>query len=884
MVITEFQQQWTSLMATAFILIMGLSACSSGNDEPEPDLNPGDVVTSFTKVKKYEQTPQFKTDLNAFANLIADAEALRWTYWMLTSNNFKDGFDGFFTVEPDNTGKGNPEQLTTMYRLINHVVANKDAYDKALEALEANGIIDQPNTSSTRGKIGSSASFAMVAKESTVLSRQSVMYVLHKGGWATDSKKLTELYNTLPAEDRKGYSNAAAFWDDFSHGKIDDRASQVFVNLYTYEHMDFGSMANDLNITPYKNAAVIGQKLAEAGTNLILDAHPAAKILSIGNDAFQTIESSLQLITSTAEATASAASGDPEKMKEALANWTKQMAHNAVNYGRAFYKWKTEFNNLGNDVMITDFGWSEMTDFLVDTGADAWDFTANEILFSDHLLETFFDHGKELGLKTSITFKDVNGDRYPMIIIYDEKTGEIRMGFTYDADGNIIMNPGEGGVAKTVTVVDRDLKRKTKTIIVDPEDEENVEFGLDDDEEILEENPEHGILKLRPDGMIDESGNGGDNRVWIYGNYLYYACSTKDNWIKARVVTDLNQVVVTLTDNPTTEERKGQVTISATDSKGKVLKSAVFSVRQMPKPVTQEWVKAYPSSLQFDAKGGKQEVTIDHSNALNYVVPVIGDDLGGWCDLNWKETATGWNIVVDVTPNDTGQERSGSFTIYAAASEEYRDRAIKEGVFDPDVVQATTVIVKQAAKNTESFSPDTEIDEVSFDYYCYYTGTENGKSWENYINDVVVFKAENLSVSKSGNSLSVSGTLKKPYSVAGINGQYDYTISFDASYNSEGFANIKNIKVTRNQEITEGVTKGSTSSYVITAAEMPLTNQSTSRASWGGIESKTGQIIKSWEYQSHAYFDGKDQGTSSYSYEKNDKNSIHVFIDWKRDE
>lgn len=760
-------------MATAFILIMGLSACSSGNDEPEPDLNPGDVVTSFTKVKKYEQTPQFKTDLNAFANLIADAEALRWTYWMLTSNNFKDGFDGFFTVEPDNTGKGNPEQLTTMYRLINHVVANKDAYDKALEALEANGIIDQPNTSSTRGKIGSSASFAIVAKESTVLSRQSVMYVLHKGGWATDSKKLTELYNTLPAEDRKGYSNAAAFWDDFSHGKIDDRASQVFVNLYTYEHMDFGSMANDLNITPYKNAAVIGQKLAEAGANLILDAHPAAKILSIGNDAFQTIESSLQLITSTAEATASAASGDPEKMKEALANWTKQMAHNAVNYGRAFYKWKTEFNNLGNDVMITDFGWNEMTDFLVDTGADAWDFTANEILFSDHLLETFFDHGKELGLKTSITFKDVNGDRYPMIIIYDEKTGEIRMGFTYDADGNIIMNPGEGGVAKTVTVVDRDLRRKTKTIIVDPEDEENVEFGLDDDEEILEENPEHGILKLRPDGMIDESGNGGDNRVWIYGNYLYYACSTKDNWIKARVVTDLNQVVVTLTDNPTTEERKGQVTISATDSKGKVLKSTVFSVRQMPKPVTQEWVKAYPSSLQFDANGGKQEVTIDHSNALNYVVPVIGDDLGGWCDLNWKETATGWNIVVDVTPNDTGQERSGSFTIYAAASEEYRDRAIKEGVFDPDVVQATTVIVKQEAKENNI---RTDVERISFEVEHLYGVDAEGK-----IGKSLQIKSEFTDIKVT--PLGTSGSFKcsatftgEPYS--SIKGTTEHSISF----------------------------------------------------------------------------------------------------------
>ena len=787
MVIRNNQHRWTSLMAMAIMMLMGLNACSSGSDEPEPDLNPGDVATTFTKVKKYDQTSQFKTDLNAFASLIADAEALRWTYWMLTSNNFKDGFEGFFTVDPDDTGKNNPEQLATMYRLINHVVANKDAYDNALEALEANGIIDQPNTSSTRGKIGSSASFAMVAKESTVLSRQSVMYVLRKGGWATDSKKLTELYNTLPAEDRKGYNNAAAFWDDFSHGKIDDRASQVFVNLYTYDHMDFGSTANDLNITPYKNAAVIGQKLAEAGANLILDAHPAAKILSIGNDAFQTIESSLQLMASTAEMTVGTFNGDTEKAKEALANWTKQMAHNAVNYGRAFYKWKTEFNNLGNDVMITDFGWNEMTDFLVDTGADAWDFTANEILFSDHLIETFFDHGKELGLKTSVTFKDVNGDRYPMIIIYDEKTGEVRMGFTYDADGNIIMNPGEGGVAKTVTVVDKQLRRKTKTIIVDPEKEDNVEFGLDDDEEVLEETPEHGILELRPDGMIDESGNGGDKKVWIYGNYLYYTYSTKDDWLKARVVTDLNQVIVTLTDNSTGEERRGHVTISATDSKGKVLKSAVFSVRQMPKPVTKEWVKAYPSSLQFDAKGGKQEVEIDHSNALNYILAVVGDDLVGWCDLTSKETATGWNYVVDVDPNDTGKERSGTFTIYAAASQEYQERALKEGVFDPDVVQATTVIIKQTADEDEpvvGFDPSTDITmlQIWFDIKI----GEGNKEKENFL-----FNEENIKVSKSGSAINI--TCSKSYRDWGTD--VDVSVSMTVNYDSNGWGNITGINL-----------------------------------------------------------------------------------------
>ena len=65
MVIREFQHRWTSLMATALILMMGLSACSSGNDEPEPIIQPGETVTDFKKVKQYDNTAQFQNDLDA---------------------------------------------------------------------------------------------------------------------------------------------------------------------------------------------------------------------------------------------------------------------------------------------------------------------------------------------------------------------------------------------------------------------------------------------------------------------------------------------------------------------------------------------------------------------------------------------------------------------------------------------------------------------------------------------------------------------------------------------------------------------------------------------------------------------------------------------------
>jgi len=851
MVIREIQQRWTSLMATALILMMGLCACSSGNDEPEPVIQPGDMVKDFKQVKQYSSTTLFQNDLDALVTYAFDIRAVRWAYFYMASKGLEAQP---FTATADDMDRDENCKFyaESLYDIIDDIVERSGQYEEALQRLEDSDVLTRP-TSQTRGILSDAFDFMFSCKKTQTMGRKSVVTVMRELGWTNDAKKLKEVYDGLPSNLKRGYSNSNDFWRDFSKGNLDSRANQVFVNMYNYADPSFGDKARDLDITPGKNITVAGAELIEKGSALVIDASPMSAQLGYGKDLYNSVKATEDLFKK----------GD-------VKGFMQNVTGNLINYGRDAAKLAHKMQGL--DIIY----WDAADNFWDNFGKDAATIYANDIAFESYLKE---DTGELI--PNMVRTRDKNGQEINLLVMVDTQSGKTIIGYVFDKDGNIIANPELPG-NKQITVVNRHTgKRTTKTVPVPKDGETVVETEFD--EVKLDENPENGFIEVKSSPFSIPS-TGGNYKAMIVSNYLYYTCASKDDWLSASIASDVNYLYFKASTNDTGKERRGSITVSATDSKGKVLKSAVLTVVQQIPEKKEEWISATPSSLQFDAKGGKQEVTIDHSNALNYVVPVIGDDLVGWCDLTWKETATGWNIVVDVTPNDTGQERSGSFTIYAAASEEYRDRAIKEGVFDPDVVQATTVIVKQAAKNTESFSPDTEIDEVSFDYYCYYTGTENGKSWEDYRNDVVVFKAENLSVSKSGNSLSVSGTLKKPYSTAGVKGQYDYNISFDASYNSEGFTNIKNIKVTRNQEITEGVAKGSTSSYVITAAEMPLTNQSTSRASWGGIESKTGQIIKSWEYQSHAYFDGKDQGTSSYSYEKNDKNSIHVFIDWKRDE
>lgn len=176
----------------------------------------------------------------------------------------------------------------------------------------------------------------------------------------------------------------------------------------------------------------------------------------------------------------------------------------------------------------------------------------------------------------------------------------------------------------------------------------------------------------------------------------------------------------------------------------------------------------------------------------------------------------------------------------------------------------------------EETTPKTNIKEVSFGFNCYYIENSDERFYEH-----IVFPKESLSVSASGGSFSVSGSFKKNYSDYQNKREYNYTISFDASYDDQGFSVIKNLKVTYVLKYTEGPYKGSTNSYTLTASDLPFTSSSSTRAHWGGIEKNTGQLIKSWDYTSHKYYQDKDEGTFSRSYKKNDKNSIDVYIDWE---
>lgn len=357
----------------------------------------------------------------------------------------------------------------------------------------------------------------------------------------------------------------------------------------------------------------------------------------------------------------------------------------------------------------------------------------------------------------------------------DVKTGAITVGFSMDKDGNIVMNPKVPGT-KEITVVGRDGKRKTKTVVVP--DDKPTEVLVDLDEEtLLEEDPQNGYLQLRPSSYVDELGTSGTYEVFILTNYLYYSCKTEDDWLSASVASDMNVLKVRMAANDTGKERKGHVTVMATNKNGEVKKTAVFTLRQMPQEQVEGSVWTTPTSLKFGPDGGVQELAVGHSFAYPSLGCDYSESLAGWAKLSWKETAEGYSIVVDASPNDTDQERSGTITVYAAVSSEALNDVINGGKADPAQVVSTTVLVKQEPAGAVS----GEIESIDFKIAVAQVWDDGRDDNHGYSNSGTLSAKDGTikTTMKSDGGMHVDCAQTINYTNVTIQKVYDVTVSFD---------------------------------------------------------------------------------------------------------
>lgn len=736
-------------------------SCNSGDDGLEPDLKPGDKVADFKKAVQYDNTKQFQSDLDAFVTYAISIHSFRVYWWALLSKGFETG-EPFCSDWEYINGVDGSIMSWSAYDVIDEVVENAEVYEQAMNNLQKSGMLPDP-TSKTRGWIADGLNFIYNCRNTQVMGRKSVMAILQNSSMGTDTKKLKELYDMLPANLRSGYTKYEEFWHDFSQGRLDSKANQIFLNLYTYDHLDFGERARILGITPGGNITAAGAKLIESGMNLVIDASPVSTQIGYGKDLYGAINATSDLVTK----------GD-------VKGFLQMAASNVNNYGPMIY------NGLKFKVW-EGYDLFDPNEWDLALAQEAFASIINDAIFSDTFYEAVNNGDGENLIPNLIKTMDENGKEVLLVCMVDESTGRITVGFSMDKDGKITMNPKTPGT-KEITVVGRNGKRKTTTIVVPKDKETILTVDLDDNETLLEEHPKDGYIKLDREAIGDE-GSGGYYKAMILTNYLYYSCKTEDDWISPSIATDVNQLNVRLSRNDTGKERSGKVTVCATDSKGEVLASTVLSVVQILPPPTEYWVSASPSTLAFDAKGGKLESVIDHSYAFNNIGLNYSDQLEGWAKISWKETASGWNIVVDASENKTGQERSGTITVYAAANQEALDNAVNNGKIDPELVASTTILVKQSAKEEQSaFNPGTNIKKLKIRYEMYAT---HGDSYDRHVEELNC-EAEEIKVTQGSNCLYFN--VQKKDTKYGDQDR-NTTLSFTAEYNSEGWGDVTDFKI-----------------------------------------------------------------------------------------
>lgn len=674
--------KYAALVIMVLVLVAGLAACASSKDEVE---SPVDAVKNPTKVVRYEESNSFKNDLEAMMDYAHALQAMRWAAMCVMSNDFM--YDDLSQCAPIEDVERNTTSMPRLFQIEQYIVEHADAYQEAFERLEEGGVFDDP--AKTRNILSDGLAFIFGCRQSQVLGRKSVLAVMQKTGSTTNPAELERLFDIIPAEQRRGYNDAVTFWKDFSAGRLDSRANVIFQNLYTYDYINFGSTAKDMGISPAGNMSKTTADLVEKGGSLIIDVAPGNLGSSLGyaKDIWQTYQVTEEVGKHAIKGELSAEDG-----KKVL----QQIFNLSCNYADQLKNFKETGKFEGTMNLIDDWDFFAAVDILNTAG--------NTMVFSDEFKQLFPPELKQQITSETVTITDKNGNQIPLIILRDNATGDIRVSFTLDKDGKIIMLPKDFGT-KTLTVVDRQGRRHTKTVIVDKDKPTEVEIDLEELEEedvtVLEDEPENGYIYLQPGSIYDKYGLSGTEEVRVRTNYLYYKAfaDQESKWLSAKERSDMSQVVITYAANDTGEQRQGKVYVVCTNKDGKVLKQEVIKVTQDPKEATGDLIWATPSSISFDAEGGKQNIVLGSHPGYSFIGCVEGNDLAGWCYLEAVDSDPGSpTYAVNCEPNTTGEERSGVVTFYTANSKSALEDVLYNGVkADGTNVASTTVLIKQLA-------------------------------------------------------------------------------------------------------------------------------------------------------------------------------------------
>jgi hypothetical protein len=558
---------WSLAVAMGILLGLAVNTACSNSDEEVPKGQDTEYVQNTTRIQHYDNSPQFVTDLETVIDYSCAVYAMRLAFWNIASNDFATNEP--FVATPEDIDN-NTTSMYDFYDIAASITEKAEQYEEAFNRLQETGVLETVNTSGqTRGFLSDTFSFIFGLKKSQEVGRKSVLAVIQQSGWQDDDNKLQHLFNQVDPGRREGYTNARQFWSDFSQGKLDAKANQIFQDLYHGDAENFGLNARELGFSPTGNMTKTAAMLIEKGLSVVIDAAPGgmAGAMTMGKDLYNTYEATEDVVKHTVSGTLT-----QEEAQRLITQW----ASNLINYNDKI------INNIdGGKWDATIDMWDTPGDFLGQEFANVLLNEPNELLTltTDDFLDA-------VGYK-QITIKTKEGQSVDVAIVVDED-GKARIGVVKENDGSFKVKTDKNNKNK-VTVTDKNGHRKTTEVDAD-EDEVTIDV-----EEELDE-PKDGYIEFSP-STFDFPAEGGTQRIKLTTNYLYYGVTTSVDdayWLEANPVPLSEEFTITAQANTTGEPRTGKIIVKATNKQGKVLKFITIKATQQPGSGI---IKATPNTL-----------------------------------------------------------------------------------------------------------------------------------------------------------------------------------------------------------------------------------------------------------------------------------------------
>ena len=140
-----------------------------------------DHVDNPVRAIRYEQSDQFKSDLECVNQLACVLRSMTWNYFLMASDGLKRPED-FFTVKPEELGISQPKLADEYLEMFSYLYNNCEKYELALQNLEANGILEPQVYSRGIIPVADGIGFGLQCKTGANMGRMAVMSILRAGG------------------------------------------------------------------------------------------------------------------------------------------------------------------------------------------------------------------------------------------------------------------------------------------------------------------------------------------------------------------------------------------------------------------------------------------------------------------------------------------------------------------------------------------------------------------------------------------------------------------------------------------------------------------------------------------------------------------------------